>query len=854
MTKSRIGKPKVRGKELLCILVITVAWTPTCSGATPPSEPVKYSLKIDGQPLGQALQEFARQSGVQIIFFSQVTEGLQSSALDGQYTVAAALEALLKGSKLTFRVINPKTIEIRPATATNSHDQTADRSEAAPNAATLGERSSSGQIKTPDNPAALEELVVNGTAEGLVATRTETPLREIPQTVSIISQEQMRQENDTKVADALTNAVGITVVQTDSLSKSFFSRGFQITTYHLDGGAALNAFNNTAFFGTPDLGEFDHIEVLRGSDALFGGMGNPGATISMVRKRPLATYEAMFNASSGSWNNYRAEADITGPLALDGALRGRLDTVYGHRDYFYDIASLATKKIFGALEYDLTANTLLTVGGSYDWNNAVPFDGGLPFYEDGSDAHLPRRTALAFNWSRYDKQTRELYFQFQQKLHGDWKLKINATSLKEAVEYGVGAFGSPIDPITKGLPALPSAAFTARPNTNDPFSFDATLTGMFNWLGHRADIAIGGDYIYSKRSQAVRTVFGFGSPVKNVFAYDPAAYANAPLPPPTVPVSRSLFTSNESGVFAASKVYLSDAWSVVGGARVSTNRSSNTVFISFFGLTEADTRKVKDSEKVTPYAAVMYDLNQHYSLYASYADIYQSNQGHRRVDGAFLAPADGIDREVGIKGAWRDGALNGSIVLYDIDQHGLSVADPNASAIDRVKLQCCFLPNGRNKSKGVDAELDGMLATGWLIGAGYTFNINRGELGGDLSSSTPRHLLKLWTSKGLPGRWRRWTVGGNLQAQSSNFNAGYRCQQTDRLGFCIGSLAYFKEVQGSYAFVNLRAAYQLNSHWRAALSIDNLFDRIYYQTIGAPSGDNWYGEPRGFLLRLDARY
>jgi len=137
MTRPRIGKPKVRGKELLCILVITVAWTPTCSGATPPSEPVKY-LKIDGQPLGQALQEFARQSGVQIIFFSQIAEGLQSSALDGQYTVAAALEALLKGSKLTFRVINPKTIEIRPATATNSHDQTADRSEAVPDAATLG--------------------------------------------------------------------------------------------------------------------------------------------------------------------------------------------------------------------------------------------------------------------------------------------------------------------------------------------------------------------------------------------------------------------------------------------------------------------------------------------------------------------------------------------------------------------------------------------------------------------------------------------------------------------------------------------------------------------------------------------
>ena len=99
-------------------------------------------------------------------------------------------------------------------------------------------------------------------------------------------------------------------------------------------------------------------------------------------------------------------------------------------------------------------------------------------------------------------------------------------------------------------------------------------------------------------------------------------------------------------------------------------------------------------------------------------------------------------------------------------------------------------------------------------------------------------------------------MGGNLQAQSSNFEAGYYCPQTDHFGFCTGPglTGHFKEVQGSYAFVNLRAAYQLNSHWHAALSVDNLLDRIYYQTIGAPSGDNWYGEPRGFLLRLDARY
>jgi outer membrane receptor for ferric coprogen and ferric-rhodotorulic acid len=166
----------------------------------------------------------------------------------------------------------------------------------------------------------------------LVATRTETPLREIPQTISLISQEQMRQQNDTDLADVLRNAVGITVVENNSLSRTFVSRGFMITTFHVDGGAALNSFSNTPVYGTPDLGEYDHVEVLRGSDALFGGVGNPGASVNIVRKRPLASNEAMFSAYVGSWNSTRAEADVTGPLGFDGGLRARLDVVFGDRD------------------------------------------------------------------------------------------------------------------------------------------------------------------------------------------------------------------------------------------------------------------------------------------------------------------------------------------------------------------------------------------------------------------------------------------------------------------------------------------------------------------------------------------
>jgi outer membrane receptor for ferric coprogen and ferric-rhodotorulic acid len=496
---------------------------------------------------------------------------------------------------------------------------------------------------------------------------------------------------------------------------------------------------------------------------------------------------------------------------------------------------------------------LLTVGGSYQWENAVPFVNGLPFYADGGDPHLPRSMALAFDWSRYDTQTREYCAQLQQSFGGEWKLKLNATSLDTAASYGYGEFYSPIDPITKALPILPGAFFSPSPNTQDQFVFDGTLTGSFDLFGRRLDLAVGGDYTHFKGDVSIQMASAFGPAVSNVFTFNPAAYPDPPVPFPAS--LRSLATTNQSGEFASARVYLTGALSVMGGARLSSNRLSNTVFASFGSLTSPlVTEETKDHNKVTPFVGATYDLNAHYSLYASYADIYQSNDGVSKVGGAYLRPADGIDREVGVKGSWRNGALNGLVVLYDIEQRGLAVRDPSTSIVDQQGLStCCFLPNGTNKSRGVDAELNGKLASGWLIGSGYTFNINHALDGGDLSSATPRHLLKLWSSWQLPGEWQRWTIGGSVQAQSSNSAYGLICDQQGQVG-CFGSQPLFRDVQGSFAVINLRAGYQIDAHWRTALSVNNVFDRIYYQTIGIPAGGSWYGEPRGFVLRVEGRY
>ena len=847
----------MRSSVLMCICIIAVAWMPRLAGA-PSSESAKYNFRIDAQPLGAALQEFAKQSGVQIIFFSQVTEGIQSPAVNGPYTITGALQVLLSGSRLTFRVINPKTIEIRPSTPKDSPDELKGRADRAGNPKMLtGSPNGKSQERTFNVPGAMQEVVVNGMAEGLVATRTETPLREIPQTVSIISQEQMRQENFVDVSDALAQAVGITSQRANSLSQNFFSRGFQITTFHLDGGAAFNSFDLTAepFLGSPALGEFDRIEVLRGADGLFGGNGNPGATVNLVRKRPLPQPQVLFNVSAGSWDTYRAELDVTGPFRGDGALRGRLDVDITDSRYFYETAKLKRGKLFGALEYDLTASTLVTVGASYERVDALPFVGGLPRYFNDLNPDLARSTSLTFDWATYVTKTREVYFQLAQELSAGWKLKINATSWDETASYDYGEFGSDFLPVSSELPISPFYFYSARPNTLNQFAVDATLTGRADLLGHRVDLAIGGDLLRFGGNTATVNFDNPDDPISNAYAYNPATYPDPRLSRMTVEEDDARVSSDQGAVFGSAKVYLSDALSLVGGGRVSRDSASVHGLNRLGDLSVSGSHGFKTPTKSTPYAGIVYDLNPHYSVYASYADIYQSNGLIRMKDGSFLPPIDGINVEAGLKGAWHDGMLNGTLALYGSEQRGLPLDDRVADATSAGFLYgCCSISGGILRSKGVDSELNGRLAPGWLIGTGYTYNVNYGYRDAALSAATPRHLFKLWTSLRLRGDFQRWTVGGNVHAQSRSGENYNECP-FDAQANCIGPFnTLFRTVQGPYVVAGLRAGYDFDSHWRAALNVNNVFDRIYYQAIGTGAGGNWYGEPRNLMVRIDAKY
>lgn len=820
------------------------------------------SFDIPKGDLKAALDAYSRQSGVQIIYRVDEMHGVASPGAHGVLDPLAALDAILAHTGFTVRHDSSGALAVVRASS-------APKSAAPPSMAPSTTPSSAPSPVPPPVPSptptasasapasapasadtTLEKITVIGRIEGLAAMRVPTPLKEIPQSVSVISQDLLQQQNDTELAQAFTWATGISVVQTNTVDNTFYSRGFQIQTMHIDGGPPLSLANSNSVNTPTDLSEYDRIEVLRGADALFGGAGLPSATVSLVRKQPLAQDQVLVTASVGSWNDYRVEGDATGPLGFGGALRGRLVVVGETQDFFYDTADNHQGKIYGILAYDLSPDTLLTVGGSYELQSGIPNYNGLPRYDNGDDLHLPRSTSLMFPWNQRTTHTVEAFAGLEHKFNSDWKLKINVVQLDQTVAAFLGSPQGSVNPVTQILGGEYGAD---NINTKlDQTGVDATLTGSFSLLGRRHELIVGADYQRSPTSASTGVYF-LATPI-NPFAFDPGAYP-APTGQPAINALVS-DTQKQYGLYTALRLHPWDGWSLIGGVRDSWFKTSIDLN-EYFGpptpdnLLVAQSSSNTDAAKLTPYGGVVYDINKQYSLYASYADIFNSNNGLTTANGVILPAADGANLEAGIKGAWHGGALNGSLAWFKITESGVAEPDPNAppSSLNNI---CCFV-TGTQKSQGVEIEFSGALTPNWMISTGYTFDINKDVDGSTLSTQTPRHLFKLWTDYRLPGGWNSLSVGGGILAQSSNYATGTACNAFDATGNCSGSEVPFNITQGFYAVESLRFAYRISPRWTASLNVNNIFDRIYYQSTGTTASDNWYGAPRNFLLKIQGR-
>lgn len=685
-----------------------------------------------------------------------------------------------------------------------------------PLAAAVADARKDGETELPD-------MVISGESTSAtqppgVTTLGKVPLkpRELPQSASVIDHERLEQQNLFSLDEAMQQATGVTVQPFQLLTTAYYVRGFKVDSFELDGVPAL--LGNTAS-SPQDMAIYERVEILRGSNGLLHGTGNPAATVNLVRKRPQREFAASTTLSAGRWDRYRAEVDVGGPLSASGNVRGRAVAAYEDRDYFYDVADQGTRLLYGVTEFDLSPDTLLTVGAQYQHIDSITNMAGVPMAKDGSNLGLSRDTYLNVDWDRFKWDTYRAFGSLEQQLGGGWKGKVSA-EYQEAdsrLRYA-GSFGA-IDPQTGDGGQLMGAAYKFKSIQR---SLDANLNGPVRLFGLTHELLGGVTYAQGETRQDTAPFLNLPNTPVNVYRWDPHG---VPRPQIGQYTSPGTTTTTQKGLYALGRIKLAEPLTLVVGGRES------------WWDQDTPATRFKPGRQFTPYGGLIWDFARDWSWYVSYAEVYQPQADRQTWNSEPLSPVEGKTYETGIKGELADGRLNLSLAAFRIDLENNPQEDPDHPGPPNNPF---YISGGKVRSQGFELEGTGYLTPYWSLSAGYTYTSteylkdSQNDSGTRYSTFTPRHLLRLWSNYDLPWQDRRWSVGGGLQAQS-DYSVDYR-------GVSMR--------QGGYALVNMRLGYKIDEHWTAAVNVNNLFDRTYYQSLSNPNWNNRYGEPRSFNVSL----
>lgn len=670
---------------------------------------------------------------------------------------------------------------------------------------------------------------------GSTSTATGLPLsvRETPQSVTVITRQQMDDRGVQSIGDALRNTPGISTQKYDSDRTEFSARGFAITNFQYDG---VNIPYDGVYGENPNNGDdassLDRIEIVKGATGLMTGSGDPSATVNLIRKKPTSEFKASISGTVGSWDAYRSVGDISGSLNDSGSVRGRFVGAYSDKNSYQDHYSQKKDLFYGILEADLTPDTLLTFG--VDKSSTTPrgssWTGNPVYFSDGGRTDFPRHFNPGADWSRRDFDDITYFASLEQALANDWKFKAS------------------IDQKTTDHDTRLASASGGNPDR-------ATGEGMFlywgRWEGHRvqntADVNVTGPFTLGGREHELVAGFMTSHSRQTGATYDTSAFElvpgsiydwNGDLPEQNFPKNGKYERiQSQNGLYLATRLHATDDLSIILGSRLSTFKY-NEDYSYYPGAGLDDTHaSYKEHGVVTPYAGVVYDLDDTYSAYASYTSIYQP-QTYKDANGSTLAPVEGASYEAGLKAAYFDGRLNASLAFFRIEQDNLA----ESIGTNPVTNEGIYKAIDGAITKGVELELAGEAAEGWNLSAGYTYARTRDAdeqriFGFPLATSKPEHVVRTFTTYRLPGALDQVTIGGGISWQSAFYGKIYSPT--------TGGDTRIK--QGGYTLVDLMSRYQFNENLSFTVNANNVFDKRYLTGLGN-FDTTYYGEPRNVML------
>ena len=649
--------------------------------------------------------------------------------------------------------------------------------------------------------------------------------RDIPQSVSVISQQRMRDQKLTTIGDVLSNTTGVTASKVDSSRVNYFSRGFFINNFSYDDLPTYVSdrwnFGDTA----SDTAMYDRIEVVRGAAGLMNGTGNPSAYINMVRKHADSNeFEGSVSAETGSWNKQRYVLDLQSPLTDSGKVRGRVIAGYQDNDTWLDRNSLNRKFLYTIVDADLTDSTTLSVGFDHlrTSENGATWGDLATWFSDGSRTHFNRSDNTAPDWAYTDKETNKVFANLVQRFDNGWEARINAMhsttkfDSKLAVPYYV--YTAPDKDTGAGVVSY--GGWNRGERTQD--ALDIFARGGFDLLGRQHELVFGGSYSRQENNYensfppafSIDNIYGWNGKTSNLQWSDWKFYSKD--------------TITQQSLYAATRLSLADPLHLIVGARYTNwNAAYNMEY-------QPTDRRYNREEDLTPYAGIIYDINDAWSAYASYTAIFQPTE-QRDANSQFLAPTKGNSYEAGVKADWFNTRLTTSLAVFRTEQKNT----PVGTGVPLLNAGGQTVYESKDAvSRGIEFELNGALTDDWQLTFGATRFIAEETDGSAINSGQPRTTVKLFTSYNVPAL-PELTVGGGVNWQNKTWQN-------------VKFTGYSRYVeQGPYALVNLFSRYEVTKNLSVQANINNLFDKEYYDYLGS-----WavYGAPRNFSVSANYKF
>ncbi|MDE1991485.1 MAG: TonB-dependent siderophore receptor [Rhizobiaceae bacterium] len=638
------------------------------------------SYSIPAGSLDSALTKFGAVSGVQVLYSSSITSGLRTSGAKGSLTPEAGLSKLLAGTGLSFKFTGPSKV-------------------------TISGFGAAGKAGDTEGATALAPITVNGTGDGTngyvatqsaAGTKTNTPIIETPQAISVVTRKQMDAQGAQSVAQALDYSSGV-VAEQRGVNMSGFEylsgRGFQMEKY-LDGLRLPNVQYNVPSYEPFDL---DRIEVLHGPASVLYGQTFPGGLVNLVSKKPTEDSFGEVQATFGSHNYAGTAFDFGGPAPSTDAFLYRLTGTFKNSDTQIDDTKERRFSIAPAFTWQPDADTSLTLLSSYQddpeagYYNFVPAVGTVLPNPNGKIS-----SSLNTGEPDFDQHSREQFnigYQFEHHFDDTWTVRSNLryTHIRDDFQ-NVFANGFAADNTTLNRYSFFNDETLGQFTTDNQVEADFD-TGV---LAHKA--VAGLDY----QRVSYNTLYGsdfFTVPGLN--AFNPSYGADISRPDAT---GSDDAVMNQLGFYAQDQMSL-DKWRFMISGRQDWTNSRDYDRIN-------DTNTRQSDQAFTWRTGLVYLFDNGFAPYASYSTSFQPQIG-QSYSGAAFKPTKGEQYEVGLK--YQPTGYNSfaTVSLFNLTQQNVLTADP---LHDFFSVQ-----TGEIRSRGAEVELHASLTDNLDLVTAYTY-------------------------------------------------------------------------------------------------------------------------------------